>query len=98
MARIKVDIDTLRNHSRTIEQHISEYEELNARMKNISQSVTATWQGEASNAYVSLMDSYGLRARQFADVLKEFYNYSKQASTMFDEVDRNSAAQIRKSF
>ena len=43
MARIRIDMDTLRNQAASLQSHIAEYEALNSGMENLSEGIVAGW-------------------------------------------------------
>lgn len=98
MARIKIDFDGLNSSSTSLNSYIQSYEALNIRMDALREKVTAGWEGEASRAFLEMMQNYSKEAQKMTEVLKQFWNYGTSASADFDDVDRRCAAMIRNAF
>lgn len=96
--RTRVEIDSLRNYANIIEGRISEYQALNSKMAAMKDTVIATWQGEASEAFNELMGNYVVDAEKLVEILTEFKNYAQKAADLFDSVDMECASKIRNSF
>ena len=96
--RTRVEIDALRNYAQTIEGRIQEYEALNARMASMKDSVLASWQGEASEAFGEMMTTYVVYAEKLVEILNEFKSYAQKAADLYDSADTECAAKIRSSF
>ena len=96
--RTRVEIDALRNYAQTIEGRIQEYEALNARMAAMKDSVLASWQGEASEAFGEMMTTYVVDAEKLVEILNEFKSYAQKAADLYDSADTECAAKIRSSF
>ena len=98
MARIRIDIDTLRSRAASLQSHIVEYEALNSGMENLSEGIVAGWKGESSQVYGELMTSYVSKARSLTEIIKQFENYARTTADKFESLDASCAARIRNSF
>ena len=98
MAHIKMDFDGLLQQSSTLGQLGQNYEGLNSRMRSLTEQISEGWEGEASRAYVEMMQKYIQQAGKMTGILQAFRGYANQATTDFQELDRTCAAAIRNSF
>lgn len=98
MAKIRVDIEMLRSNSLSLTTKIEELTALNERLNGLILRIGASWEGEASAAYMAMMQSYASQAANMVNVLAEFKSYVDSAVTKFEAVDKNSAVAIRSSF
>lgn len=98
MAHIKINFDGLAQQASTMSNLTQSYEALNTRMNNLTQRISAQWQGEASRAYVEMMQKYCQQAGKMVGILQAFRSYASNASTDFSDVDNTCAGMIRNSF
>ena len=98
MARIKVDVDGLRNYVNVIQGRISEYEALNDRMSSLSSTIIAGWEGESSKAFGEMMAQYAAQAAELTSILEQFRTYALNAAESFERTDTDGAAKIKSSF
>lgn len=98
MSHIKIDFDGLAQQASSLNRYIQTYESLNARMKNLTQQISAGWQGEASRAFLEMMQKYSKEASKMIEVLSAFRGYATSTSMDFEEVDKSCAVMIRNSF
>jgi WXG100 family type VII secretion target len=98
MAHIKIHFDGLAQQVSALNNYIQTYESLNTRMKNLTEQMSAGWQGEASRAFLEMMQKYSKEASKLVGVLGAFRGYASNASTDFEEVDKRCASLIRNSF
>lgn len=98
MSRIVIDIEGLAQNSNNIAKRTRELQDLNRQLETIIQSIESTWEGEASRAYVRMMQNYLKQGKQMEKVLQEFKNYADNASSRFSEKDRALANKIHNAF
>lgn len=98
MARIRIDIDTLRSYANNLQLRINEYESLNERFNNLSGTIVSSWQGESAEAFGNLTSQYVIKAKQLTGILEQFKNYAQNAADRFDSADSECANRIRSSF
>ena len=94
MADIKINIDGLRSNQRSIEQKIGDLEALNGRLEALLARIDSSWEGRASEAYISTMRGHKKKAEQMIGVLREFKSYMEQAAAKFESKDRSGAGRI----
>lgn len=98
MAKIKVDTDRLRSNSQALQAKIQELETLNRKLSQLNIRIGDSWEGDASQAYRSLMQRYGRQAEEMVSVLTEFKSYVDSATEKFESLDKSSASKLRGSF
>ena len=98
MAKIKVDESMLRKNSQEIAAKIQELGELNERLKTLIIRIQDSWDGNASTAYINMMNNYAGQAAEMVSVLKEFKSYVDTAVTKFESMDKSAASRLRGSF
>lgn len=98
MAKIKMDIDALTQSAQTINTRISELQALNSRLEELISRIGASWEGNASAAYIATMRAHAEKAKKMIDVLMEYKKYVDTAVSKFSGLDQGAAARIRGSF
>lgn len=98
MGKIKVDTDRLRTDAEALSEKKRELDTLNRNLQGLLARIGESWEGEASAAYLNLMQSYAGRAQEIAAVLEEFRSYAERAAERFETADREAAAALRNSF
>lgn len=98
MGKIRVDEEKLRGESRLLETRIEELGNLNSSLNTLLSRMGDSWEGEASTAYICMMQNYEKKAEEMKEILREFKNYVDQAADKFESTDRNAAARLRSSF
>lgn len=95
MAKIKANIDELRQNKSDIEKRIVELESLNASLDGLLSDIEGSWTGAASEQYIATMRQHKKKAEQMVHVLNEFKTYIDQAATRFEQKDKEGATKIR---
>jgi WXG100 family type VII secretion target len=98
MAQIRIDYDGLAQQSSALKNYATTYESLCTRMKNMSDQIGTTWDGEAANAFVQLMEQYRQQGSVVTEIIQTIQGYADKASSSFQTVDQESANLIRNSF
>ena len=98
IGKIVVDIAALQGNEKSIDQYISRLEALNGRLETLLGRIEASWEGESSKAYLTLMRGYAAQAANMVKVLQEFKNYVANAHNLFESKDKASASRINSSF
>ena len=55
MANIRIDADGLQNNISSMRAYINELDSLNARTQTLMTQIASSWEGEASTAYINIM-------------------------------------------
>lgn len=98
MAKIRVDVESLRGNSAQLNARITELQNLNARLENLINRIETSWEGQSSVTYISIMRGYANKASKMVIVLTEYKKYVDGAIEKFSSVDKSSANKIRNSF
>lgn len=98
MAKIRIDEEALRSSSKNLETKINELISLNSRLNALINRINDSWDGEASQAYITIMLSYAKKTEGMLSVLREYKKYVDSAVAEFGNKDRESASKIRGSF
>lgn len=98
MAKIKINEEALENSSRVLQTKINELISLNSRLEALIGRINDSWEGEASQRYISMMLTYSQKAKSMINVLKEYKKYVDSAVTDFRNRDKDSASRIKNSF
>ena len=98
MAKIKIDSAKLQQNEQAINKKIQELTELNHRLKALIIRIQDSWEGDASKAYVSMMQNYVRQAEKMIKVLQELKSYVNSAIHKFEQTDKSSASKLRGSF
>lgn len=96
MSLIKIDADALMSRSREIEQQISQLESISSRLAALLARIASSWEGEACDRYVSLLQRYLKQIDGMSKVLEEFKKYASGAAKEFSELDSASAGLLRR--
>lgn len=98
MAKIRVNEEELLENGSSMEKKISELQALLTRLNALIERIEASWDGDASTAYINTMRGYATQAEAMIQVLTEFKTYVNSASSLFKNTDGSAAAKIRGSF
>lgn len=98
MAKIHIEIDSLRSNSTQLEKRIADLQNLNTRLESLISRIEASWEGQASVTYISIMRGYATKTAKMVGVLLEYKKYVDSAIEKFSSVDKSAAARIRSSF
>ena len=95
MAKIKVNVDALRQNKTDIERRITELQNLNTSLDRLLSDIEGSWTGAASEKYIATMRQHKKKAEQMVNVLNQFKSYIEQAATRFEQKDKDGASKIR---
>lgn len=98
MAKIRIDVDMLKSNSLALSAKIEELTALNERLNGLLLRINDSWEGEASAAYINMMQNYAAQASGLVRVLTEFRSYVDSAVSNFETADKSLATFIRGSF
>ncbi|MGN1141072.1 MAG: WXG100 family type VII secretion target [Oliverpabstia sp.] len=98
MAHIKIDYDGLAQQSAALKNYAATYESLCSRMKNMSDQISSTWEGAASDAFAQIMEQYRQQGKAITEIIQTIQGYADMTSNSFQSVDRECANLIRNSF
>lgn len=98
MAHIKINFEELNQREGELKNLIAAYEKLNSRTTVLTEQINAGWQGEASKAYLEMMQKYCQQAQKMVGILTAFKEYATGVATDFSEADQQCASWIRDSF
>ena len=98
MARIEINIDGLYSSANKMNKHCANLQDLNKRFKALLQRMDSSWEGEANEAYITMMNGFAEKLTVYESAVSEFKEYAKNAADQFSELDNSSAQRIRNSF
>lgn len=98
MAKIKIDIESLKLNASSLEERITELQNLNTRLESLISRIQASWEGQASKVYIDKITAQARKAQKMVDVLMEYKKYVESAISKFSTIDNNSANKIKNSF
>ena len=98
MAHIKIDTDALLQQAQNINKHSQTYATLGSRVNSLTGQMTASWKGEASTAYLEMMQRYMQQGEYMKSVLETFSKLATEVANDMLETDQKSAAAIRNAF
>lgn len=87
MSKITVDIQGLRENSDTLSNCVAEMENLYRRLNTLISQLDATWDGDASQAYISKLNRQANLVMDSAKITKEFSEYGKKTADKFEAID-----------
>ena len=95
---IKIDYDGLTQQAATLKNLSAAYEALVGRKSNLSSQMTAGWEGNASKAFLELMEKYIQQGKSLKEILDLMQSYAGDAVNTFQSVDQECANMINNSF
>lgn len=98
MALIKIDFQGLTACEAQLVSQINDLNNLNDRLESLLLRISDSWEGDASEAYITVMRERQNKAQLMVGVLNEFLEYVRRAKTEFKDQDRGGASRIRGSF
>lgn len=97
MAKIKVNVDTLRDNANQVTRQIQALESLNSRLDQLLNQIEGSWTGNASEQYLATMRQHKQKTQTMVKVLETFRDYMQRAAARFEGVDHDGATRIRNS-
>ena len=97
MAKIKVNVDTLRDNANQVTRQIQALESLNSRLDQLLNQIEGSWTGNACEQYLATMRQHKQKTQAMVKVLETFRDYMQRAAARFEGVDHDGATRIRNS-
>lgn len=98
MAHIKINYDGLAQQVNSLHSQIEQYETLGNRTRSLTGQMQSSWEGNACNQYINMMQSYMNQSVKITEILKQFKGYAEIAAEKFRETDHQCATIIRNAF
>lgn len=98
MAHIRIDYDGLAQQVSSLNSQIEQYETLGSRVRTLTGQMQSSWEGNACNQYISMMQNYMNQSEKITGILREFKGYAERASAEFRQTDHTCAQAIRSTF
>lgn len=98
MAKIKIDENALRANAIALNTRISDLQALNTRLDTLIVRIGDSWDGNASEAYITRITDQAAKAKQMVKILQEYKNYVETTVQKFTDLDARAASRIRGSF
>lgn len=80
MAKIKVNVDTLRDNANQVTRQIQALESLNSRLDQLLNQIEGSWTGNASEQYLATMRQHKQKTQAMVKVLETFRDYMQRAA------------------
>lgn len=87
MSKIEVDIQGLRENSAILSNTVTQMENLYIRINKLVSTLDATWDGDASRAYINKLSKQAELVMKSAKITKEFAKYGSQTADKFETID-----------
>lgn len=98
MAKIKIDENALRANAIALNTRISDLQALNTRLDTLIVRIGDSWDGNASEAYITRITDQAAKAKQMVKILEEYKRYVETTVQKFTDLDTRAASRIRGSF
>lgn len=98
MAKIKIDENALRANAIALNTRISDLQALNTRLDTLILRIGDSWDGNASEAYITRITDQAAKAKQMVKILEEYKRYVETTVQKFTDLDTRAASRIRGSF
>ncbi len=98
MSKIRIDVEALKANSNSLSKKIAELQALNAKLTLLIERIKASWEGNASVAYIVKITAQKIKAEKMVEVLSEYKKYVDAAVSKFTTTDTQSANKINGSF
>ena len=98
MAKIYMDIESLTKNASNLAARAATLTDLKARLDALIERIAASWEGEASAAYIQKMREYSKKVIEMIELVEEYKKYVDRAAEDFSKHDTDSASRIRGSF
>lgn len=98
MSRIRIDFDGLEQTITRMNGNIETFEGLNSSLKSMTEGIKAGWEGQAAQAFASMMGKYESQAGEMTSVLEAFKQYAGGVRSEFMSLDAECAKMIRNAF
>ena len=97
MAKIKVNVDTLRDNANQVPGQFRPLNPRNSRLDQLLNQIEGSWTGNASEQYLATMRQHKQKTQAMVKVLETFRDYMQRAAARFEGVDHDGATRIRNS-
>lgn len=98
MAKIKIDTEALKQNETSLENKISELQEIIARLDNLIERINDSWEGGASELFIAKIRAQATKTKKMIDLLTEYKKYVTETISKFSTIDNDSASKINNSF
>lgn len=98
MAKIRMDIESLKSNSSKLSSKISELEGLNNRLESLIARIESSWDGQASETYCIKMREHLAKAKDLIKVLTAYKEYVDNAVEKFKSLDHSAGNGIKGAF
>lgn len=98
MAKIKIDTEALKQNETSLENKISELQEIIARLDNLIERINDSWEGGASELFIAKIRAQAAKTKKMIDLLTEYKKYVTETISKFSTIDNDSASKINNSF
>ena len=88
MAKIDIDIETIRSSATTLEAKVNELKVMRFRLYKLIGNINDTWDGEASEAYIQKLEGYLVNIDNMVEIYMNYKKYLDDVAFRFDELDK----------
>ena len=87
MAKIDIDIETIRSSATTLEAKVNELKVMRFDLYKLISQIDDTWDGPASRSYINRMNDYLTRIDVISNVLSAYSVYLKNTANDIEKLD-----------
>ncbi len=98
MSDIKINFQGIADAVSSMKSAASHYADLLKASSNLHNTMISDWEGSASKAWSSSVNSYICKGQNYVDVLNSFTQYAELIIGEFSQLDSECAALINNSF
>ena len=87
MAKIDIDIETIRSSATTLEAKVNELKVMRFDLYKLISQIDDTWDGPASRSYINRMNDYLTRIDVISNVLSAYSVYLRNTANDLEKLD-----------
>ena len=87
MAKIDIDIGTIRSSASTLEAKVNELKVLRFELQKLISQIDSTWDGPASRSYINRMNNYLTKIDDTIKILSGYFDYLKNTADDIEKLD-----------
>ena len=87
MAKIDIDVETIRSSASTLEAKVNELKVLRFELQKLISQIDSTWDGPASRSYINRMNNYLTKINDIIKILSNYFDYLKNTADDIEKLD-----------
>lgn len=96
MAKIDIDVETIRSSASTLEAKVNELKVMRFNLFKLINNINDTWDGEASEVYINKLEGYLIKIDNMVDIYIDYKKYLDDVADKFENLDASCITVLKK--